>query len=371
MSYDPSSLFYASQCSIIPDILGNDSRYYSITNTDSAGTKASLAYVYWKETGDITVWENIAHDTIIMNLDELYTLGASGPFLLYYTVGRNKNFITNEVLESILYGVKKTIQYLQTLDISIHYAGHRINELGDLTRTALINSMMTTRLKKDQLIDKTTIQKDDLIIGLSSDGQTQYENTYHSGIGNHGLTTARHELLHHTVAQKYPESFDSSLPSFQTYAGDYRLTDEIEDLSHNIGQLLLCKTRTYVPVLQKIFHEYKSHIHGIVHCTDGGQVKALYQLKQPLHIVKDKLFPIPIIFQLIQCKSNISWQTMYQTFNMGHRMEMYVKAAVVEPMLKMIVQTFGLNAKVIGKVTFATKKQLTIQKEQDIYQFNA
>ncbi len=355
------------KCNIIPDILGKDKTYCNVTHADNAGTKASLAYVYWKETGDSTVWENIAYDTIIMNLDELFAIGATGPYLLYYIVGKNKHLITEDVLENIYNGIQKAITHLDKLGISITYTGHKIDDLGDLTRTVFINSIITTRIKKKNIIENTGIQHEDVIIGFSSEGKTHYEEAYHSGIGNHGLTTARHELLHHTIAKKYPESFDANLPQYQTYVGDYLLTDEIEDMSNNMGQLLLGKTRTYAPVLKAILDKYT--INGIIHCTDGGQTHVLNHIQNQLHISKDKLFPVPIIFQLIQCKSNIPWKDMYQIFNMGHRMEIYVKAEIVEDILDLSVKKFGLNAKVIGQVYQAKKKKLTIKYNNNIYQY--
>lgn len=351
-------IFPKAFCKIVPDFLGGDAHYCNIMHADGAGTKSSLAYAYWKETGDLSVWKGIAQDALVMNIDDLLCVGATDNILLSSTIGRNKRLIPAEVIAAIISGTEDLVRQLSSYGVNIFTTGGETADVGDLVRTIIVDSTVTCRMKRSDVIDNANIQAGDVIVGLSSSGKATYEDVYNGGMGSNGLTSARHDVFHKALATKYPETFDDGIDSDVIYSGSKGLTDSIDGLEVNAGQLVLSPTRTYAPVIKNILDEYRSSIHGMVHCSGGGQTKVLHFIDQ-LHIIKDNLFDIPPLFKLIQEESNTSWKEMYQVFNMGHRMELYVPSTIAESIIE-ISKGFDIDAKVIGRVELSPSKKLTI-----------
>jgi phosphoribosylformylglycinamidine cyclo-ligase len=353
-------LFPNAFCKIIPDVLGGDDEYCNIIHADGAGTKSSLAYIYWKETGDISVWRGIAQDAIVMNIDDLLCVGVMDNFLLSSTIGRNKKRIPGEVIAEIINGTEAFIESLKPHGINIVSGGGETADVGDLVKTVIVDSTVTARAKKSDIISNHHIQAGDVIIGLASDGQATYETFYNAGMGSNGLTSARHDVFSAEYREKYPESYDDLLSKDLAYTGQLKLTDSVERMPIDAGKMVLSPTRTYAPIIKAILEQHRSEIHGLVHCSGGGQTKILHFVKTPLHIIKDQLFEIPVLFKTIQAQSGTNWREMYQVFNMGHRMEIYVKPEFAESIIK-ISESFGVPAKVVGRVEASEKTQLSIR----------
>ncbi|WP_299395719.1 AIR synthase related protein [uncultured Gelidibacter sp.] len=361
-------LFPQAFCKIVPDYLTNDDDYCLIMHADGAGTKSSLAYMYWKETGDVSVWKGIAQDALIMNIDDLLCVGATDNIMLSSTIGRNKNLIPGEVISAIINGTEELIAELKTFGVTIHSTGGETADVGDLVRTIIVDSTVTARMKRSDVIDNANIKAGDVIVGLSSSGQASYETEYNGGMGSNGLTSARHDVFHKYLAEKFPESFDASVPKDLVYSGNVKLTDAVEGSPIDAGKLVLSPTRTYAPIINKILSKYNSEdIHGMVHCSGGAQTKILHFVDH-LHIVKDNLFPIPPLFKLIQEQSNTNWKEMYQVFNCGHRMELYVSPSIAEDVIA-ISKSFNVDAQIVGRVESSEKKQLTIKSEFGEFQY--
>lgn len=361
-------LFPKAFCKIVPDHLSNDSDYCLIMHADGAGTKSSLAYMYWKETGDISVWKGIAQDALIMNIDDLLCVGATDNIMLSSTIGRNKSLIPGEVISAIINGTEELIQELKDFGVTIHSTGGETADVGDLVRTIIVDSTVTARMKRNDVIDNANIQSGDIIVGLASFGQATYEKEYNGGMGSNGLTSARHDVFDNYLANKYPESFDASVPEDLVYSGKMQLTDSVEDSPLDAGKLVLSPTRTYAPIIKKILDKYnKEHIHGMIHCSGGAQTKILHFVDD-LHIIKDNLFDIPPLFKLIQQQSGTEWKEMYQVFNCGHRMELYVDPAIAEDLIS-ISKSFNVDAKIIGRVEASNEKRLTITSEFGTFEY--
>ena len=355
-------LFPKAFCKIVPDYLTNDEDYCLIMHADGAGTKSSLAYMYWKETGDVSVWKGIAQDALIMNIDDLICVGATENIMLSSTIGRNKNLITGEVISEIINGTEELLKELKKFGIEIYSTGGETADVGDLVRTIIVDSTVTARMKRTEVIDNANIKPGDVIVGLASFGQATYENEYNGGMGSNGLTSARHDVFHKYLAEKYPESFDAAVPEDLVYSGNIKLTDDIDSSPINAGKLVLSPTRTYAPIIKEILKKYSSdNIHGMVHCSGGAQTKILHFIDN-LHIVKDNMFEIPPLFKLIQEQSKTDWKEMYQVFNCGHRMELYVSQEIANDIIK-ISESFKVNAKIIGRVEASETKKLTIKSE--------
>lgn len=355
-------LFPQAFCKIVPDYLTHDDDYCLIMHADGAGTKSSLAYMYWKETGDISVWKGIAQDALIMNIDDLLCVGAVDHIMLSSTIGRNKNKIPGEVISAIINGTEELISELKNFGVTIYSTGGETADVGDLVRTIIVDSTVTARMKRSEVIDNKNIQEGDVIVGLASFGKATYEREYNGGMGSNGLTSARHDVFNRYLAEKYPESFDATVPNELVYSGSKKLTDIIENTPLDAGKLVLSPTRTYAPVIKKILEKYSNKdIHGMVHCSGGAQTKILHFIDD-LHIVKDNLFPIPPLFKLIQEESKTDWKEMYQVFNCGHRMELYVPKAIADDLIS-ISKSFGIDAQIVGYVEKSTQKQLTIKSE--------
>lgn len=352
-------LYPKAFCKIVPDLLANNPAYCTIMHADGAGTKSSLAYIYWKETGDLNVWKGIAHDAIIMNVDDLICVGATGPILLSSTIGRNKNKIPGEVISAIINGTEEVLGMLRKYGMDIISTGGETADLGDLVRTIIVDSTVTARMKRSDVIDNSKIQSGDVIVGLASSGKAIYEDDYNGGMGSNGLTSARHDVFAKEYASKYPESFDAYVPAGLVYSGKYKMTDELPGLPLNIGKLVLSPTRTYTPIVIQLLKELQSQIHGIVHCSGGAQTKVMHFIDQ-LHVIKDNLFEIPPLFKLIQEVSGTDLKEMYKVFNMGHRMEVYLSAEYAQKVID-ISKSFGVDAQVVGRVEAATKKRVTIR----------
>ncbi|WP_295794031.1 AIR synthase related protein [Mucilaginibacter sp.] len=364
-------IFPKAFCKIVPDILTNDPLYCNIMHADGAGTKSSLAYTYWKETGDISVWRGIAQDAIIMNLDDLLCVGATDNILLSSTIGRNKNLIPGEVIAAIINGTEEILAELRQAGIGIYSTGGETADVGDLVRTIIVDSTVTCRMKQSDVISNHRIQPGDVIVGLASYGQATYEKEYNGGMGSNGLTSARHDVFNKTIADKYPESYDAAIPYELIFSGSKNLTDLIDigdSQSVTAGKLVLSATRTYAPIIKKMLDAHRDSIHGMVHCSGGAQTKVLHFIDN-LHIIKDNLFPVPPLFNLIQQESKTSWQEMYKVFNMGHRMELYVPQAIADDLIN-ISESFGVDAKIIGRVEGADKKQVTIRSEFGEFVYN-
>jgi len=361
-------LFPKAFCKIVPDYLTGDEDYCCIMHADGAGTKSSLAYMYWKTTGDVSVWKGIAQDALIMNLDDLLCVGATGPILLSSTIGRNKNLITGEVLSQIINGTEELLEDLRGHGIEIHSTGGETADVGDLVRTIIVDSTVVARMKRSDVISNSNIKAGDVIVGLSSYGQATYEKEYNGGMGSNGLTSARHDVFDKTLATEYPESFDSAIPSELVYSGSKKLTDIIESCPLDAGKLVLSPTRTYAPIITAILKKHRRNIHGMVHCSGGAQTKILHFIDS-LHIVKDQLFDIPPLFEMIQQESGTSWEEMYKVFNMGHRMELYIPEEFAEEIIG-ISQDFGVDAQIIGRVEASEKSQVTIEGEKGKFVYN-
>ncbi len=355
-------LFPKAFCKIVPDYLTGDEEYCLIMHADGAGTKSSLAYMYWKETGDISVWKGIAQDALIMNVDDLLCVGATTNIMLSSTIGRNKNLIPGEVLSAIINGTEELISELKSYGVTIHSTGGETADVGDLVRTIIVDSTVTARMKRKDVIDNANIKSGDVIVGLASFGQANYEKEYNGGTGSNGLTSARHDVFDNELATKYPESFDAQVPAELVYSGKVKLTDSVPDSPINAGKLVLSPTRTYAPVIAKILQRFSpKEIHGMVHCSGGAQTKILHFIEN-LHIIKDNLFPIPPLFKLIQQQSQTDWKEMYQVFNCGHRMEIYLPQHIATEIIE-ISRSFGIDAQIVGRVEAATSKKLTIESE--------
>ena len=351
-------LFPKAFCKIVPDHLTNDPNSCIVMHADGAGTKSSLAYMYWKETGDLSVWKGIAQDALVMNLDDLLCVGATDNIMLSSTIGRNKNNIPGEVIAAIIQGTEELIADLAKHDVHIHSTGGETADVGDLVRTIIVDSTVTARMNRADVIDNARIQAGDVIVGLSSSGQATYESEYNGGMGSNGLTSARHDVFSKKLAQQYPESFDPSVPEELVYTGQKSLTDAT-DTPLDAGKLVLSPTRTYAPIVKAILNQVdRKQIHGMVHCSGGAQTKILHFIDE-LHVIKDNLFDTPPLFKLIQEQSGTDWKEMYQVFNMGHRIELYVPEAIANTLIS-ISQSFGVDAQVVGRVEASTKKQLTI-----------
>ncbi|HKK12252.1 MAG TPA: AIR synthase related protein [Flavobacteriaceae bacterium] len=355
-------LFPKAFCKIVPDYLTNDEDYCLVMHADGAGTKSSLAYMYWKETGDLSVWKGIAQDALIMNIDDLLCVGATDNIMLSSTIGRNKNRIPGEVISAIINGTEELISELATFGVNIHSTGGETADVGDLVRTIIVDSTVTARMKRSEVIDNANIKAGDVIVGLASFGQATYEKAYNGGMGSNGLTSARHDVFHKYLAEKYPESFDASVPEDLVYSGKMKLTDTVENAPLDAGKLVLSPTRTYAPIIKKILSKYnKQTIHGMVHCSGGAQTKILHFVNN-LHIIKDNLFPVPPLFKLIQQQSKTNWKEMYQVFNCGHRMELYVSPDIADDLIS-ISRSFNVDARVVGRVEVSNSKMLTITSE--------
>ncbi|MEM9829376.1 MAG: AIR synthase related protein [Bacteroidota bacterium] len=362
-------LFPQAFCKIVPDCLGGDPAYCNIMHADGAGTKSSLAYLYWKETGDLSVWKGIAQDAVVMNTDDLLCVGAVDNILLSSTIGRNKHLIPGEVIQAIIEGTEEVLQLLRDHGMNIISTGGETADLGDLVRTIVVDSTVTARMHREDVIPNDRISAGDVIVGLASFGKASYETEYNGGMGSNGLTSARHDVFHHLLAERYPESYDPKVPSELVYAGSKSLTDKIivEGKEITVGKLVLSPTRTYAPIVQDILKDYRSQIHGMVHCSGGAQTKVLHFVND-LHVVKDNLFPTPPLFQLIQQESQTSWQEMYQVFNMGHRLELYVPQTLAEEIIS-ISENFGVAAQVIGRVEPDDQKKVTIESEYGTFTY--
>lgn len=372
-------LFPKAFCKIVPDYLSGDENYCIIMHADGAGTKSSLAYLYWKETGDISVWEGIAQDAIIMNTDDLLCVGAVDTILLSSTIGRNKNLIPAEVISAIINGTEKVLEQLRSYGIGIHSTGGETADVGDIVRTIIVDSTVVCRMKRSDVIDNKNIQAGDVIVGLASSGQATYETEYNGGMGSNGLTSARHDVFEKSLANKYPESFDPAVPESLIYSGKVGLTEKINvefdsqlstlnsQLSIDAGKLVLSPTRTYAPIIKKIIDKYRSQIHGMVHCSGGAQTKVLHFVDN-VHVIKDNLFPIPPLFKMIQEQSGTDWKEMYTVFNMGHRMELYLPEAISADIIA-ISRSFNVDAQIVGRVEASDKKRLTIKSEFGLFEY--
>jgi phosphoribosylformylglycinamidine cyclo-ligase len=352
-------VFPGAFCKISPDVLGGDPAYCNIMHADGAGTKSSLAYLYWKETGDISVWRGIAQDAVVMNTDDLICVGATDQMLLSSTIGRNKNVIPGEVIAEIINGTEEVLQMLRDHGVGIYSTGGETADVGDLVRTIIVDSTVIGRMKRSDIVSNANIQAGDVIVGLASDGQATYENKYNGGMGSNGLTSARHDVLAKYLATKYPESYDPSVPEALVYSGSKKLTDAVEGSVLNVGQLILSPTRTYAPVIMAILKSMRSEIHGMVHCSGGAQTKILHFVND-VHVVKDHLFPVPTLFEMIQKESGTDFKEMYQVFNMGHRMELYVSPERADEIIQ-ISQSFGIPAQIVGHVEAFSGKKLSIR----------
>jgi phosphoribosylformylglycinamidine cyclo-ligase len=354
-------LYPKAFCKIIPDFLGNDPEYCNIMHADGAGTKSSLAYIYWRETGDISVWKGIAQDALIMNIDDLLCVGATDNILLSCTIGRNKNRIPGEVISAIINGTNEIVEELRGMGVNIYPTGGETADVGDLVRTIIVDSTVTCRMKRADVIDNGNIMPGDVIVGLSSCGQATYENEYNGGMGSNGLTSARHDVFANYLAVKYPESYNADIPQDLAYSGSCNLTDKIEGLGIDAGKLVLSPTRTYAPVVKKLLEELRPQIHGMVHCSGGAQTKILHFIDN-LKVVKNNLFPVPPLFQLIQKESGTDWKEMYKVFNMGHRLEVYLPAEFADHVIS-ISKSFNIDAQIVGYCEVSDKKELLIESE--------
>mgnify|MGYP003625306295 FL=1 len=355
-------LFPKAFCKIVPDYLTGDEEYCLVMHADGAGTKSSLAYMYWKETGDISVWKGIAQDALIMNIDDLICVGATDNIMLSSTIGRNKNKIPGEVLSAIINGTEELINDLGEFGITIHSTGGETADVGDLVRTIIVDSTVTARLRRSDVIDNANIKAGDVIVGLESFGQANYEKEYNGGMGSNGLTSARHDVFSNYLAEKFPESFDAEVPQDLVYSGNVKLTDKVENSPIDAGKLVLSPTRTYSPIVKKILSKYSSNeIHGMIHCSGGAQTKILHFIDE-LHVVKDNLFDVPPLFKLIQEQSGTDWKEMYKVFNCGHRLEFYLPEEIANDIIE-ISKSFGVNAQIIGRVEASDSKKLTISSK--------
>ena len=360
-------LFAKAFCKIVPDYLTGDKDHCVVMHADGAGTKSSLAYMYWKKTGDISVWKGIAQDALIMNIDDLLCVGATGPILLSSTIGRNKNLISGEVISAIINGTEELLEDLRNHGIEIYSTGGETADVGDLVRTIIVDSTVVCRMKRSSVISNDNIQAGDVIVGLSSYGKASYEDRYNGGMGSNGLTSARHDVFDKSLASDFPESFDPMVPNELVYSGSKKLTDTIENVELDMGSLVLSPTRTYAPIIKKILSKHSKSIHGMVHCSGGAQTKVLHFVDN-VHIIKDNLFSVPPLFDLIQKESGTSWKEMYKVFNMGHRMELYVPKEIASDIIA-ISKSFNVDAQIVGRVEASEKKELTISSEKGIFHY--
>jgi phosphoribosylformylglycinamidine cyclo-ligase len=361
-------LFPKAFCKIVPDYLTGDPNYCVVMHADGAGTKSSLAYAYWKQTGDLSVWRGIAQDALIMNIDDLLCVGATGPILVSSTIGRNKLLIPGEVLSAIINGTEELLEELRSYGIDIHSTGGETADVGDLVRTIIVDSTVVCRMPRNKVISNDGIRPGDVIVGLASFGQATYETEYNGGMGSNGLTSARHDVFHHSLADDFPETYDSSLPKDLVYSGSKHLTDAVAGSPLDAGKLVLSATRTYAPVIKAILDAHHADIHGMVHCSGGAQTKVLHFIDN-LHVIKDNLFPTPPLFDMIQAESKTPWQEMYKVFNMGHRMEVYVSEELAPEIIR-IAEGFGIAAQVVGRVEAAAEKQVTISSQHGEFTYN-
>ena len=360
-------VFPLAFCKIIPDILGGDPEYCNIMHADGAGTKSSLAYIYWKETGDLSVWKGVAQDAVVMNIDDLLCVGATDNILLSSTIGRNKNLIPGEVISAIINGTQEFLDELNKMGVNIISTGGETADVGDLVRTIIVDSTVTCRMRRDKVIDNANIKGGDVIVGLASFGKATYETKYNGGMSSNGLTSARHDVFAKYIAEKYPESYDQAVPNELVYSGSKKLTEAIDGVEVNAGELVLSPTRTYAPVIKKVLDKMHAKVHGMVHCTGGAQTKVMHFVKNK-HVVKDNLFPIPPLFKLIQEESGTDWKEMYKVFNMGHRMEIYVSPEDAADIIE-ISKSFNIDAQIIGRVEDAEENHLTIKSEYGTFEY--
>ncbi len=360
-------IFPGAFCKIIPDFLGGDPDFCNIMHADGAGTKSSLAYVYWKETGDLSVWKGIAQDAVVMNLDDLLCVGAIDNILVSSTIGRNKNLIPGEVVSAIISGTEELLSGLRDLGIGIYLTGGETADVGDLVRTVIVDSTVTCRMKKSDVISAGNISAGDVIVGLSSSGRATYEKDYNGGMGSNGLTSARHDVFSKYLAVKYPESYDPLVPGDLVYSGGLMLTDRIAELGVDAGKLVLSPTRTYAPVIREILGKYRNRISGMIHCSGGAQTKILNFINN-LHVIKDNLFPVPPLFTIIKEQSGTDWKEMYRVFNMGHRFEIYLKPDLAAEVIS-ISESFGVEARIVGRVESCNQRKLTIRTESGEYHY--
>ena len=358
-------LFPRAFCKIVPDVLGGDPAWCNIMHADGAGTKSSLAYLYWKETGDLSVWKGIAQDALIMNIDDLLCVGAVENILVSSTIGRNKNKVPGEVISAIINGTEELLAALREMGISVYSTGGETADVGDLVRTIIVDSTVTCRMKRSDVISADRIAAGDVIIGLSSSGQATYETEYNGGMGSNGLTSARHDVFAKYLAEKYPESFDPDVPGDLVYSGQLKLTDAIEGLGVDAGKLVLSPTRTYAPVIKKVLDVYRGQISGMIHCSGGAQTKVLHFVDN-VHVIKDNLFPVPPLFSIIQEQSGTDWKEMYKVFNMGHRFEIYVRPEMAAGIIA-ISESFGIEARIVGRVESSEGKKLTIKTDKGTF----
>lgn len=362
-------LFPRAFCKIVPDDLSGSQDHCLVMHADGAGTKSSLAYMYWKETGDLSVWKGVAQDALVMNVDDLLCVGVTGPMMLSSTIGRNKKRIPGEVIKAIIQGTEELIHEWSKYGVDIRSTGGETADVGDLVRTIIVDSTVTARMRRDEVIDNINIQEGDVIVGLASDGQATWESGYNGGMGSNGLTSARHDVFHRDLALKYPESFDPDMPLEVTYTGGRRLIDAIDGVPLDAGRLVLSPTRTYAPLLMPFIREHRSRIHGMVHCSGGAQTKVLHFVDE-LHVVKDNLMPTPPLFRLIQSESNTSWREMYRVFNMGHRMEVYTDVSTAHELVSRAV-SMGVRAQIIGRCEASSTKKVTITSEHGEFTYDS
>jgi len=360
-------LFPKAFCKIIPDYLTGDESHCVVMHADGAGTKTSLAYMYWKKTGDLSVWKGIAQDALIMNIDDLLCVGATGPILLSSTIGRNKNLIPGEVISAIINGTEEILDQLRSYGIEIHSTGGETADVGDLVRTIIVDSTVVCRMKRSDVISNHTIQPGDVIVGLASFGKATYESEYNGGMGSNGLTSARHDVFTKELASEFPESFDPNVPTEYIYSGSKNLLDSIDGTPIDAGKLVLSPTRTYAPIIKQILDKLRSEIHGMVHCSGGAQTKVLHFVDN-VHVIKDNLFPTPPLFDLIQKESNTDWKEMYKVFNMGHRMELYVKPDIADSIIS-ISKSFDVDARIVGRVESSTNAMVTIKSDKGNFEY--
>lgn len=361
-------LFPKAFCKIVPDHLGNDDSYCSVMHADGAGTKSSLAYLYWKETGDLSVWKGIAQDSIIMNVDDLLCVGATENLLLSSTIGRNKNLVGGEVISAIIQGTEEVLEMLRSYGLKVLSTGGETADIGDLVRTVVVDSTVTGRMKRKDVIDNSRISPGDVVVGMASYGQSSYEDYYNGGMGSNGLTSARHDIFHKEYASRYPESYDPAISKDLVYTGRYKLTDRLDGVPVDIGKLVLSPTRTYAPVIIEVLKSLRSEIHGMVHCSGGAQTKVLHFVDDNIHVVKDNLFDVPPLFRIIQEESNTGWQEMYKVFNMGHRMELYLPEKFASKVID-IATGLGVESRIIGRVQPSSRKQVTIKSRLGVFEY--
>lgn len=360
-------LYPKAFCKIIPDILGGDEEYCNIMHADGAGTKSSLAYAYWKETGDLSVWKGIAQDALIMNIDDLLCVGATDNILVSSTIGRNKHLIPGEVIAAIINGTEELLAELCEMGVSVYSTGGETADVGDLVRTIIVDSTVTCRMKRSDVINNANIKGGDVIVGLASYGQASYEKEYNGGMGSNGLTSARHDVFNKSVAEKYPETYDAAVPQELVYSGSVGLTDEVAGAPINAGKLVLSPTRTYAPVVKALLDEMRDKVHGMVHCSGGAQTKVMHFVENK-HVIKDNLFPVPPLFDLISRESGTDWAEMYKVFNMGHRMEIYLAPEDAQRVIE-ISESWGIPARIVGRVEDADKNHLTIISEKGTFEY--